>query len=47
LLKRDIAERQRILEQIETAWKHQARRPSADEVDAWVAVGRPQGPRDL
>jgi hypothetical protein len=44
LLKKNGAERQRILERIEAAWKHQARRPTAEEVDAW---GRPQGPREL
>jgi hypothetical protein len=39
-MKNPIAERRRVLVQIEAAWKHQYRRPTAEEVDAWRAVGR-------
>ncbi len=35
-----IAERSSVLEQIEAGWESQARRPSAEEVDAWIAAGR-------
>jgi len=35
-----IAERRQVLPQIEAAWKHPYRRPTAAEVDAWRAVGR-------
>jgi len=34
-------ERRAVLDQIETAWKKQSRRPTAAEIDAWMAVGRP------
>ncbi len=36
-----VAERGAVLDQIEAGWQAQARRPTADEVDAWLAVGRP------
>ena len=35
-----VAERRSVLTQIEASWAKQARRPSAREVDAWIAVGR-------
>jgi plasmid stability protein len=41
LLEGYVVERRAVLEQIEAAWKRQARRPTAEEVDAWQAVGRP------
>lgn len=41
LLEGYVAERQSVLGQIEAAWKRQVRRPTAAEVDAWLAVGRP------
>jgi plasmid stability protein len=41
LLEGYVAERRAVLEQIEAAWKRQARRPTGEEVDAWLAVGRP------
>ncbi len=34
-------EREAILDQIEAGWQAQSRRPTADEIDAWMAVGRP------
>jgi plasmid stability protein len=41
LLEGHVVERRAVLEQIEAAWKRQARRPTAEEVDAWLTVGRP------
>jgi plasmid stability protein len=41
LLEGYVVERRAVLDQIEAAWKRQARRPTAEEVDAWLAVGRP------
>jgi plasmid stability protein len=36
-----VAERRAILDQIEAGWDKQTRRPTAAEIDAWMAVGRP------
>jgi plasmid stability protein len=41
LLEGHVAERAAILDQIEACWQSQSRRPTADEIDAWMAVGRP------
>jgi plasmid stability protein len=41
LLEGYVAERRAILDQIEASWQVQTRRPTAAEVDAWMAVGRP------
>jgi plasmid stability protein len=41
LLEGYVVERRAILDQIEAGWQRQTRRPSAAEVDAWLAVGRP------
>ena len=41
LLEGYVAERRAVLEQIEAGWQAQTRRPTAAEVDAWMAVGRP------
>lgn len=35
-----VAEREAVLDQIEASWQAQSRRPTRDEVDAWLAVGR-------
>jgi plasmid stability protein len=40
LLEEYVADRSSILEQIEATWATQSRRPSAKEVDTWIAVGR-------
>jgi len=40
LLEGHVAERRSVLAQIEGAWLKQARRPTAREVDAWIAAGR-------
>ena len=41
LLEGYVAERRAVLDQIESGWTRQARRPTSAEVDAWMAVGRP------
>ena len=40
LLEAHVAERRSVLDQIEAGWARQARRPTATEVDAWIAAGR-------
>jgi plasmid stability protein len=41
LLEGYVVERRAILDQIEAGWQAQSRRPTAAEVDTWMAVGRP------
>lgn len=41
LLEGYVVERRAILDQIEAGWQRQTRRPTAAEVDAWMALGRP------
>jgi plasmid stability protein len=41
LLEGHVAERRAVLEQIAAAWSRQSRRPTATEIDGWVAAGRP------
>jgi len=40
LLEVYVSERRSVLDQIEVAWSRQVRRPTAGEVDAWIAAGR-------
>lgn len=40
LLEVHVAERRSLLDQIEAAWAGQTRRPTAREVDDWIAAGR-------
>jgi plasmid stability protein len=40
LLEAHVAERRAVLEQIETGWTRQTRRPTAAEVEAWIRSGR-------
>jgi plasmid stability protein len=40
LLETYVAERRSVLGQIEAAWSRQSRRPTASEVDEWIAAGR-------
>ena len=40
LLEAHVAERSSVLKQIEAAWPRQSRRPSAAEIDSWIAAGR-------
>ena len=35
-----VAERTFVLKQIEASWAGQDRRPTAEEIDAWIAVAR-------
>jgi hypothetical protein len=35
-----VAERTSIVGQIEAAWSRQKRRPTAKQVDKWIAAGR-------
>jgi plasmid stability protein len=41
LLEGHVAERRAVLDLIEAGWQSQTRRPTAAEVDAWLALGRP------
>jgi plasmid stability protein len=36
-----VVERRAVLDQIETGWSKQTRRPTAAEIDMWMGVGRP------
>lgn len=40
LLEAHVAERASVLKQIEAFWPKQSKRPSAAEIDAWIAAGR-------
>ena len=40
LLEGHVGERLSVLEQIEAGWDRQTRRPTADEVEAWIGAGR-------
>ena len=40
LLDAHTAERQSVLSQIEESWAAQTRRPTAEEVDRWMGIGR-------
>ena len=40
LLEVYVTERRSALDQIEAAWSRQNRKPSAREIDAWIAAGR-------
>ena len=40
LLEEYVSDRDSILEQIQATWVTQSRRPTAKQVDRWIAVGR-------
>jgi plasmid stability protein len=40
LIETHIDERHSVLEQMESAWSRQTRRPSASEIDSWMETGR-------
>jgi plasmid stability protein len=40
LLEEHTGERSAVLRQIESSWQRQARRPTAEEIDSWIEVGR-------
>ncbi len=40
LLENYVAERRSVIEQIEAGWATQPRRPTAEQVEAWIGAGR-------
>jgi hypothetical protein len=40
LINEHVAERLSVLHQIEAAWAKQTRRPTAAEIEGWIAAGR-------
>ena len=40
LLEEHAGDRSSVLDQIEASWNKQTRRPSAEEIDDWIAAGR-------
>ena len=40
LLESYAGDRLSVLEQLETAWEEQSRRPTASEVETWIRAGR-------
>ena len=40
VLEQHVAERHSVLDQIEAAWAAQRRRPTAKEIEEWIAAGR-------
>lgn len=40
LLEESVAERRSVLQQIEAGWNKQKRRPTASEIESWIAAGR-------
>jgi hypothetical protein len=41
LLEEYVGERAAVVKQVEASWESQSRRPSAAEVEKWIAAGRP------
>ncbi|HEX7476197.1 MAG TPA: hypothetical protein VF331_00175 [Polyangiales bacterium] len=41
LLEEYVGERSAVLKQIEASWESQSRRPSAAEIEKWIAAGKP------
>jgi plasmid stability protein len=40
LLEEQAGDRSAVLEEIERSWERQASRPTAEEIDSWIEVGR-------
>jgi plasmid stability protein len=40
LISEHVGERVSVLDQIQAAWRKQARRPTASEVEGWLSAGR-------
>lgn len=40
LLEAYVSERRSVMSQIERAWSHQTRRPTAEEIESWIAADR-------
>jgi hypothetical protein len=36
-----VGERGAVVKQVEASWESQTRRPSATEIEKWIAAGRP------
>ena len=47
LLDAYTAERQSVLSQIEEGWAAQTRRPTSEEIDRWMEIGRSRGPSPI
>lgn len=41
LLEEYVGERSAVIKQVEALWAGQKRRPTASEVEKWIAAGRP------
>lgn len=40
LIEQSVGDRLSVMQQIEESWSRQARRPTADEIESWIAEGR-------
>ncbi len=40
ILELQVGDRLSAVQQIERSWERQVRRPSAEEIDSWIAAGR-------
>lgn len=40
ILESQVGDRLSAVEQVKRSWDRQARRPSAEEIDSWIAAGR-------
>ena len=41
IIEMHVGDKLSVMKQIEESWSRQARRPTAEEVDAWIKEGRP------
>ena len=41
LLEEYVGERSAVVKQVEASWESQSRRPSAKEIENWIAAGKP------
>jgi plasmid stability protein len=41
LLEEYVGERSAVVKQVEASWESQSRRPSASEIEKWIAAGKP------
>lgn len=40
IIEQSVGDRLAVMQLIEASWSRQARRPTADEVESWIAEGR-------
>ena len=40
LLEAHVVDRKSVIEEVERFWEKQTRRPTAEEIDSWIEVGR-------